>query len=439
MRRVLFLTYTFPPSGGAGVQRVVKFVKYLPSTGWIPTVITVSNPSVPVHDDSLLSDVPAGLEVRRVKTWEPRYAVKALVSANRETAASRSPFRSAIRRFASLALQPDPQILFVPNAIRAGRALLAADRYDAILATAPPFSVFIAGVVLSRRSGVPLVLDYRDEWDITNSHSENRRNSALSNGVQRRMQTRIVKAAKGIIATTKRSAEALQSVRDAAGSSATVTWIYNGFDPDDFAGTATGKDAVGKKFRLSYVGTLWNLTSALPLVLAVSCLTTKYPHLAADLELVLAGRRTAEQEALVTRLRTMCRLVEKPYIEHSQAVELMKSSDALCLLLSDLPEASRCVPAKLFEYMAAGSTILAVTPPGEVEDLLSNHPCAYVCRPDDPEGFADLIAVAIDRKRRNVGAIGAACDISSFSRRAQTAKLASFLETIAAGGECSGS
>src|SRR5262249_54326078 len=152
------------------VQRVTKFVKYLGSHGWQPSVLTVANPSVPLTDASLCRDVPADVPIRRARTWEPSYALKAAVG---EGTVSHGKgrrvgrwFKNLLRRAGNLVLQPDPQILWMPNAVREGLRWLREVPHQAILATAPPFSSFLIGAQLSRRTGLPLVLDYRDEWDL---------------------------------------------------------------------------------------------------------------------------------------------------------------------------------------------------------------------------------------------------------------------------------
>ena len=156
-RRVLLISYPFPPVGGAGVQRGTKFVKYLPRHGWDVSVLTVANPSVPVYDESLQADVPAGTVVRRARSWEPGYALKASVSAGRGARTGSGLVRrlavGSFRRLANALLQPDPQILWFPDAVAEGARLLRAVRHDAVLATGPPFSTFLIGAALARRGG----------------------------------------------------------------------------------------------------------------------------------------------------------------------------------------------------------------------------------------------------------------------------------------------
>jgi glycosyltransferase involved in cell wall biosynthesis len=430
-RRVLLIAYQFPPVGGAGVQRAVKFVKYLPGFGWRATVLTVANPSVPVLDRSLAADVPAGTEVRRARTFEPGYALKAAVGAGGTISGARGAVKGMARRLANLALQPDPQVLWRPCAVREGMRALRDAPHAAIMATGPPFSSFLVAASLARRSGLPLLLDYRDEWGISNAYLENKHVGPVSRSIQGRMQAAVVRRAGALVATTEHSAAELRRVRDASGSSARVECIYNGYDPDDFPDVAPAP-ADPDRYRLAYVGTLWNLTDVAPLVDAVLDLARRCPDLAARLDLTFAGRRTAEQDAHLGRLAAApCRLTLHPYLDHAGAVALARSSDALCVLLSDLPDAGRVVPAKLFESMAARVPVLSIAPVGEVWDLLEGHPAAGRFVPGDVAGIADHLAAEIDRKARGDRPDLAAYDASRFDRRRLTGQLAGLLDAIA--------
>ena len=398
-KRVLVVTYNFPPVGGAGVQRVTKFVKYLPQFGWEPTVLTTENPSVPVFDESLLADIPPQTVVVKARTLEPGYALKRLVSNNVTRSVSegansasivssvKSLAKRALRGTANLLLQPDPQVLWNSQAIEAGLRVLGQQKHDAIFVTAPPFSSLLIGAELARRTGLPLVLDYRDEWSISNSYLENKRLGWLSRTWQQHQQSLVVRAAAALIATTRHSAESLQEVARAASSHPLVTHIYNGFDAEDFhdgipplpdSMMDSASDAT-QPYKLAYIGTLWNLTSVEPVIRAVRQLAEQSPDLASQLELHFVGRRTAEQDEWLDQLSSLpCRVVRQAYLDHDAALRLMRSADGLCLLLSDLPEAGRVVPAKMFEYLAVRRPIFAIVPPGEVSSLLQDCPFAFV-------------------------------------------------------------
>jgi glycosyltransferase involved in cell wall biosynthesis len=437
-RRVLFISYQFPPVGGAGVQRTVKFVKYLRRHGWEPSVLTVANPSVPAFDESLLADIPPDTLIRRARTLEPSYAIKTAVTAGCARGGIRGRLRQAVRgllrRLTGILLQPDPQVLWMPAAVREGLRLLREVPHDAIVATGPPFSSFLTGAALSRRTGVPLVLDYRDEWDLSSAYLENRRPGFLSRYIQRRMQARVVRAASALVATTRSSARALEALRDRAGSDARVTWIYNGFDPDDLPNLRESRPKINSRsfmlttFRLAYVGTLWNLTSVIPLVEAVEVQAQRDPALLGKLELVFAGRRLGLQQRAVERLKALpCRVEEHPYVEHTQAVELVRSADGLCALLSDLPGAGRVVPAKVFEYMATRKPVLVVAPHGELWDLAGDYPAAARFVPADVEGIAGWLASQLRGQRPSTAADW---DGSHYDRESQAGELADLLNGL---------
>jgi glycosyltransferase involved in cell wall biosynthesis len=433
-KRVLFISYPFPPVGGAGVQRTTKFVKYLPACGWLPSVLTVANPSVPAFDDSLVKDIPEETLVRRARTWEPGYAVKTAVIAGGTSEGRRrgglgGVAKGLVRGLAKSVLQPDPQVLWLPGAVREGKRLLRDVPHAAIVASGPPFSTFLIGARLSRATGVPLVLDYRDEWDISSAYWENKGLGRASHAVQTWMQHRAARAARVLLATTQASAAALETTRQRAGSTARVECIYNGFDPDDFPPAPAA--APPGPYRLAYVGTLWNLTSVAPLVEAVSRLAERSPDLAADLELVFAGRRTEPQQQLLGRLRGLpCRLVEHPYLSHDQALDLIRSADGLCALLSDLPHAQRVVPAKIFEYMAARRPVLAIGPEGEMWGLLREYPAAYTHAPADVGGVADSLAREIRRRRAGKAPAFGGWDGARYGRPSQARQLAGLLEAL---------
>jgi glycosyltransferase involved in cell wall biosynthesis len=436
-RSVLYIAYEYPPVGGAGVQRTTKFVKYLPQFGWQPSVLTVANPSVPLLDHSLTKDIPERTAVCRARTWEPGYALKTTLAGDNKGSPSLrgrvlGPVRRLTRRLAGAALQPDTRILWMPEAVRAGEQLLRASPHHAIVVSGPPYSSFLIGAALSRRCRLPLVLDYRDEWDISNAYWEHKRLGALSLRVQTFMQQRVVRAARALVATTRSSAQALDRVRLRAGSRARVTWIYNGFDPDDFnPSPAPPRDRSGV-YRLAYVGTLWNLTSVAPLVEAVQQLCRSRPELASRLELVFVGRRMPAQQQILDRLHGLpCRLVEHPYLDHRAALELVRTADGLCVLLSDVPGAERVVPAKIFEYLATQRPILVIAPPGELWDILAGCPAARLLPPADSGAIARCLADEVQRHLAGNPLSFDAWDASPFNRRQQAGQLAALLDSLA--------
>ena len=345
--RALFIAYTFPPVGGAGVQRTDE-VREIPAAVWLgrvgvdrqqPLGATARRKPLPRHSGRDLHRAGA-----HVGTFLQREGGARDVTRNWR----KSMFKRVIRGAVLGLLQPDPQILWNGPAFLRGLRALRETRHDVIIASAPPFSSLLLGAALGSAAGVPLVLDYRDEWAISSRHWENRQLRGPSIAIQRAMERYGLRRARAVIATSPRSAAALGTLCRQASSAASVSHIFNGFDPDDFA-AAPERRAPDAMFRLVYTGTLYNLMSPEPLVAAVESLAAERPDLARRLELVFAGRHAAEQAARLARAGRVCRLRTLEYVTHPEAIALMRSADALCLLVSDMPGTNRIIPAKLFE------------------------------------------------------------------------------------------
>ncbi|WP_437589805.1 glycosyltransferase [Sorangium sp. So ce1000] len=438
-RRLLLVSYHFPPVGGAGVQRPVKFVKYLRRFGWETSVLVAANPSAPLSDESLLRDIPPETHIERARTWEPDYSIKAkLASDTMSTTTATGPRRrlaSALRGAVTLALQPDPQVLWLPAALRAGSRLLRRVRHDAILATAPAYSNLVLGALLKKRFGLPLVLDFRDEWDISQRYLENARQDSFSYAIQSRLQHYILQQADALLGTTKSSARRLQDRAREAGGHAASTCIYNGFDEDDFAPGRVEDDIAKPErstFRLVYTGTLWNLTSIEPLIAAIEVLEASAPEGLSRLELVIVGRRTEQQERLLDRVKkTRCHLRLEPYCDHSRSIAWMRSADALFMLLSDVENAHRVVPAKTFEYLSLGKAILAIAPDGEAADIIKEHNAGHHFQPGEVLGIAGWLHERLQGGWRTFPNDNAAkAKIARFSRERLCEQLARVLDQL---------
>ena len=441
-RRLLLISYHFPPVGGAGVQRPLKFVKYLRHYGWDVSVLMAANPSVPVFDESLCRDLPDDLVIEKARTWEPDYRLKQQLGQQQQAKAGlvsrlKGMARSTAKGLASVVLQPDPQMLWVPNALSAAKRLLARLPHDAILATAPPYSNLVLGTMLKKRTGLPLIVDYRDEWDLSSQYLENSRKDWFSQVVQERMQRSVLRRSDAIVATTQGSTARLQDRAQQAGSRAPAYCIYNGFDTTDFEGLLSSqrKSAVDRsRFRIVYTGTLWNLTNVQPVVEAVERLQQDSPEILDHLELVFVGRKTPEQIACLNRLLgTRCKVDIRDYCDHAAALELMSEADALCLLLSAVPGAERVAPAKLFEYLAVRKPILAITPEGETAGIVRRYFPRNHFVPQDVAGIAnwlcDQLAVfpGIGLNSRETGD---EADLTEFTRLHQAGQLAEVLNSV---------
>ncbi len=214
------------------------------------------------------------------------------------------------------------------------------------------------------------------------------------------------------------------------------SYITNGFDTDDYQDHIDlNKPDYGQgvnRFRLAFIGTLWNLNSIEPLVCAIEYLAKSNAPLLSEFELLCVGRRTPDQEGILDRLNSLpCHVVRLPFVDHAEAIRLMRTSDALLMLNSELPKTQRIINAKTFEYMAAKRPMFVVAPEGDVWDLVYELPGTRLSRPSQVEQIAEQLALAIEEHRLGVDYQNAVWEIGAFHRRELTGQLAEHLNRIA--------
>lgn len=394
----LIVSYAFPPVGGAGVQRSAKLVKYLHEFGVTPSVLSVSNPSVPLHDDTLLNDVPAGTRIVRATTLEPGYAAKKASweeAARADTSWLQRARRTAIGTARQLMI-PDPQVLWLPSATVALGKELRTRAVDCVFITAPPFSQFLLAPVirsLARHTGV--VVDYRDEWSTARTTYE-MLSGTLAQTAGEALERAVLHAAHFVTTATEGFRQNLLA-RYSFLEPERVVAISNGYDPDDFA-NATGAPAIDR-LTLTYAGTVFRLTSPTGLLQAIRLVHEREPELAKLLSVRFIGRIVDTEQHLFAGLETMG-VEQVGYIPHEQVLsELSRSHVTLCLL-DAAPGVERIYPAKIFELMHLRQPVLALTPEGELSRLVSQHHLGVIIAPRDVERIADQLVRWLEDFRR---------------------------------------
>jgi glycosyltransferase involved in cell wall biosynthesis len=418
--RALVICYVFPPVGGAGVQRVLKLVKYLSRYGVIPAVLTARDPSVPLLDASLERDIPPEVEVIRARTLEPRYAAKQVawqVTAGAGKTGS-SRLKGKLVGLARRLLLPDPQVLWLPAAqlALAGR-LCSAEPDDVVLISGPPFSPFLLAALARLRPGTTVVLDYRDEWTTTSSSYE----MGGSERIGALLEHGVLRCAHAVTTATEEFRSSLLA-RFEFLDPARVVAIPNGYDPDDFPGDLPVPSA--ERCVLTYAGTVFRLTSARGLLQGLRLLHAREPALASLLETRFVGRIVeteldyfAGSEALGVR--------KLGYMDHTAALMQLATSHAALCILDQVSGVERIYPAKIFELMRLRRPCLALTPEGALANLVRRHQLGQVIAPRDPEA----IATALDQllRRFRAGTLPAASqpvDVERFDRRLQARQFA---------------
>jgi glycosyltransferase involved in cell wall biosynthesis len=422
-RTVLFLAYMFPPLGGGGVQRSLKFVKYLPANGWNPVVLSVRPISYYVYDPQLLAEVPDSVEVVRTHSLDPlRLSAVAFRDTRRAALTQRthhpvfseaSPLVRAYRAFRRFAFFPDAQLGWIPFAFDQGLRITKTSGARVIYSPAAPYSSAVTAYLLSRWTGLPYVIDFRDGWTDDAYHSPP---TALHRRAHRSLERLVVTNASAICVYGDWLGKKLEERYPE--TKGRITEITNGFDPSDFEGLTRAARNAGK-VRIVYSGSLYvHHRSVFGTVLkAIAAL----PLRARDsLELTIVGQVNPEivQDVHNVGLDDVVQLMG--YLPHSAALGYVQSADATLLLVRKNDSAS--VTGKVFELLAARRPIIALAEAdGECARILRSAGAANeLHQPDDIMGVQGSILRLLGGELREL----ASNRVATFSRFLQTRVLA---------------
>jgi hypothetical protein len=429
--RVLFVSYVFPPVGGAGVQRITKWVRYLPEFGITPVVLTAANASVPVHDQTLEKDIPPHVKILRARTLEPDYSTKrrAMGAPRHDCVPSRVArwAAHAARDLGRLAF-PDPQILWIPDALGRLDAALA-EGVDAAVITAPPFSSFLLLPWIQSRLRIPVVLDYRDEWTTTLTSGHDHAASRIVQSLSERLEAWLVARADAITTATDEYRSALLS-RFPNLHPNRILFLPNGFDSADLPSSPVLPP--GDAFVMTYAGTVFRLTSLRGLVDALHLLRARTPRLSRLLQVRIYGRVTPAEEATLAGTESLG-IRRFGYAPHTEVLAALAASHVNLCVLDEVPGAERVYPAKAFELMALRRRCLVLTPPGALDRLARSHAMGDIVRPRDATGIANTIEGYLTRWEHGQFPIEhAAENIDGYERRALAQRLAQVLRGLVA-------
>ena len=435
-RRVLLLSYYFPPAGGPGVQRALKFVKYLPEFGWAPDVLTVREGAFPAHDRSLANDVPTAARVHRTPSLDPHWFYARLTGCSGDevdvgSVEGRAPtWTETLARWirANLFL-PDARVGWVPFAVWQGRRLLADGTVDAILTTGPPHSTHLAGAALQALTGVPWVADFRDPWTDINYYDElphtrgARRLDVALEGMVLRQARRVT--------TVSPTWRGLLAEKTGRSPGETVTVVQNGFDADDLSPGARVPSA--DAFEVTHVGSLYASRNPTGVWRALRRLREETAVPALRIRLVGTVDPNVREALQAHDLAGVTEVV--PYVPHQEAVTYMQRAGLLLLSIEAFPQANGMITGKIYEYLAAGRPVVGVGPPdGDAAALLRKTDGGRLFGRDDVSGLVQYIRSHYETWAADAPRDGAAAGaLDPYRRRAQTERMAAVLGDVCSG------
>lgn len=415
-RRVLVVAYYFPPLGLSGVQRTLKFVKYLPAFGWEATVLTVEDRGYFAKDEALLDELQ-GLPVRIVRTpsLDPLHFL-------RRKDVLRMPSARAhglLGKLSQSVFIPDNKIGWKKHAVRAALEDIAAFPVDAIFATAPPYTDFLIGLEIKKRTGLPLIVDYRDAWLDNPLHFYA---TPLHKALHHRLEQRVLRHADGILTINRPIKERILRSNPFL-SHNDVSILSQGFDQADFEGLASRRKRDGR-MRIVHAGTFYYNRSPRPLLAALRSLFDATPALADRIELRLAGNTREEDEAAVREfgLESVVRFLG--YLPHRETVQELVDADVLWMVIGRGRGEDMMSTGKLYEYLGARKPVLACVPEGAARQVLEKGKAAFFADPDDIEDIAGQIRALFALFENDRLPTPSYEYVSEFERKALTGRLA---------------
>jgi glycosyltransferase involved in cell wall biosynthesis len=428
------VAYHYPPVRSGGVERTVKFQRYLPEYGYRARVLTTS-----AFGRSGEATDPAEIDVERA--WEPVGLYRRL--AHRHAADAPPPsvvrtdpgrLRPVRRLVVDHLLIPDGQITWVLPALVAALRMLRRAPVAALYSTSPPSSAHLLALLLKRLTALPWLADFRDSWtDDPLDLALGRRRLRMA--LERRLERRVLRAADLVVAATSLSAELLRS--SCTGAEDKVRVITNGFDPEDIGPrTAIPPLAAGSPVRLVHTGAFSAShpdRSPAPLFEALRRLVEADKAWASRLHLTLVGALTAAEAAGAQPLQRVGMVALAGQVPRRRALELQSWAHVLVLVDHPRPWPATNVPGKLYEYLAVGRPILALCGPGMAEQLIRELGAGRCVPPDDPTAIAAaLVGLHADLRAGRGRDIADWAALLPYHRRAQAASLAGCFDELLA-------
>ncbi len=413
MKDLLMIAYYYPPLGGVGSLRPLQFSRYLPEFGWNPSIVTVSNDRSYKHDESLTQAIPPGQSIARAYRYPIYETIRRFM---------RGPLRKYTMAYSFL----DPYFDWVSSAVRSGMELSKQIKFDAILATAPPYSTLRVALKIGKRLGIPVIADLRDPLsDNFNITWPTRAHKYF----YRIYEMKLLTSADQLITVNEIEGSKLQSKHNGLFPSLEI--VANGYDPLDF--TSDGPKPPTDKFVIGHVGSVYGGMSTRPFFHSLSLAIRARPDMSEVLDIRFMG--SVNSEFLLGEAGEYC--VDKyltilGFKPHSEAVQLMQQCHVLLNFAGMvLPQ---YITAKIYEYGASGRPVLSFSHPGKLADFIETNNFGFSADWPDPTEACDKIVELYDMWKDKIPIHGAPMStVERYSRRSLTKKLAEILNQTCAG------
>ncbi len=429
-KKVLIITYYWPPGGGAGVQRWLKFSKYLPQFGWTPIIYTPENGEMPVIDDSLLKDVPANTEVIRTKIWEPYSIYKTFIGASKNekinTGFLTEKKKPGVAENISVWLRgnlfiPDARCYWIKPSVKYLTTYLKNNKVDAIISTGPPHSMHLIAHELSLKLKLPWIADFRDPWTNIDYYKDLKLTS-WADKKHHALEKQVVTNATRVVVVGNQMKREFEEV-----FARKVDVITNGFDEDDIIQQLS---AHANKFIIAHVGTLVRSRNPVSLWKAVASLTKSNPEFGKKLEIRLTGKVDLEVRNSIRDNGLENHVTYIDYLPHNEVIGEQQNASILLLILNNTPNAKGILTGKMFEYLAAKRPILCVGPTdGDAAKIVAETQTGQTFNFDDEGGITNHLQTIFNQYTNDTLTVNSK-SIEKYSRKSLTKDLVGILDKL---------
>ncbi len=427
--RLLVVSYYFPPMGLSGVQRISKFVKYLPEYGWEVSVLTAAPRGYYAFDESLLNEVEAsGAQIIQTGSLDPtRFFGRSRMV--KMPAESKRKAASVLSQFLFL---PDNKAGWYPAAVRAALRHHQEQPFAAILSSAPPYTAHLVARSVAQRVGVPFVADFRDDW-LENPRHEYP--TSFHRRIHATLESRVLTDAAHVTTINPVIESNIVSRSVNRSVDVSITVIPQGFDPDEFpvpigAAPSSGSES---KMKFVYAGVFYDAQVPDVFLSGLAAATERNPEFRAKVRCEFAGLVPETFSDLTQRLHVDSLVSYVGYRKHDDIVSLLKEADVLWLTIGKRPGAEGISTGKLYEYFGARKPILGLVPNGVARDDLLKYGAGWLVDPDDVNGVAKALLEVFDLWKQSSLPVPNEEFIRSFDRRALAGRLDTVLRDAVAG------
>lgn len=424
MKKVLIITYYFPPAGGPGVQRWLKFIKYLPEFGIQPVVYVPENPTYPIIDEGLRHEISDKAIIIKRKIFEP-YALASLFSKNKTKEISSGIIPSQKKQtvldkillwIRGNVFIPDARILWVNTSVKYLEKYIHENDIDAVITTGPPHSLHLIALKLKAKMDLKWIADFRDPWT-TIGYQKSLRLGKRATARHKVLEQQVLNMADTIIVTSNTTKKEFEAI-----TITPIEVITNGYDSNDFP-----RPELDLKFSVAHIGSLLSERNPDILWQSLSELTVEIPEFVNNFELKLIGTVSHEIINSVHQYNLHPYLNYIGYVSHKAAITHQRSSQVLLLIEINSPETKSIIPGKLFEYMVSERPIIAIGPKGsDIAAIISSSNTGVFHDYNEKEKLKATITEYYNQylkgnlKSHPVG-------LQQYSRRSLTEKLAKLL------------